>query len=134
MLSGIDYRILLWLIPVTMIVVVLGRTLWAFRGSRSWPTADGTITLLDLQPKREADGHYICAIFTYEFQDLEGRRNCSTWDKNFSNEQDARDFAARELPFGKQVLVRFNPKDPTVNNLELDSFIYTDDRPISLDL
>ena len=132
--SGVDYRILLWLIPVMVIVVVLGRTIWAFRGSRNWPTADGTITRLDVQRRQDADGHYSCATFTYEFQDSEGRRNSSTWNKNFSTEQDARDFAAREMPLGKQVLVRFNPEDPSVNDLELDSFAYTDDRPTSLGL
>lgn len=132
--SGVDYRILLWLIPVMVIAVVLGRTIWAFRGSRNWPTADGTITRLDVQRRQDADGHYSCATFTYEFQDSEGRRNSSTWNKNFSTEQDARDFAAREMPLGKQVLVRFNPEDPSVNDLELDSFAYTDDRPTSLGL
>jgi hypothetical protein len=134
MLPGVDYHWLLWLIPVLVIGVVLGRTLWAFRGSRNWPTADGTITRVDVQRKQDADGHYMCATFTYEFQDVEGRRNSSTWSKNFSTEDDARDFARRELPLGKQVVVRFNPKDPAVNELELDSFAYTNDRPTSLNL
>jgi hypothetical protein len=108
----------LWFAVVMVLALVLGRTFWVYRGSRSWPTADGTIRRLDVESRRGADGHYSRAIFTYEFQDLEGRRNSSTWDKNFSTEQDARDFAARELPIGKQVLVRFDPND----------------RPTSLDL
>ena len=134
MSSGVDYRALLWLIPAVGIAVVLGRTLWAFRGSSNWPTADGTIVHLDLQRRQDSGGHHTCAIFTYEFQDLEGCRNSSTWGKNFSTDEDARDFAAREMPIGKQVVVRFNPKDSNVNNLELDSFAYTNDRPMSLGL
>lgn len=132
--SGVDYHWLFWIIPVLVIGVMLGRTLWAFRGSRNWPTADGTITRLDVQRKQDADGHYSCATFTYEFQDLEGHQNSSTWSKDFSTEEDARNFAARELPLGKQVVVRFNPKNPAVNELELDSFAYTNDRPTSLNL
>ena len=112
-------------------------TLWVYRGSRDWPTADGTITGLDVQRKRDAGidgGHYICAVFTYEFDDLEGNRKTGTWYKNFSTEPAARDFGGRELPIGKEVLVRFNPKDPAINDLELDSSTYTDDRPTSLGL
>ena len=120
-----------------IIAVALGRTLWVYRGSRDWPTSDGTITSLDVQRKREADidgGHYICAIFTYEFCDLEGNRRTGTWYKNFSSEPAARDFAAQELPLGKQVLVRFSPKDPATSGLELDPSTYTNDRPTSLRL
>jgi hypothetical protein len=130
----VDYHMLFWLIPVSVIAIVLGRTLWVYWGSRGWPIADGTVTCLDVQRKRDADGHYICAIFTYEFEDLGGHRKTGTWYKNFSSEPEARDFAARELPLGKQVVVRFNPKDPGINDLELDSSTYTDDRPTSLDL
>ena len=35
---------------------------------------------------------------------------------------------------GKQVIVRFNPKNPAINDLELDAFTYTDDPPTSLGL
>jgi hypothetical protein len=137
MSSGIDYHVFLWLSPMLVISIVLGRTLWVYLGSRNWPTADGAITRLDVQRKQDAGrdgGHYTCATFTYEFQDLEGRRQCGTWYKNFSTEAAARDFAVRELPLGKQVLVRFNPKDPGINDLELDSSTYTNDRPTSLNL
>jgi hypothetical protein len=132
----IDYHMFFWLAPVLVIAIVLGRTLWVYLGSRSWPTVDGTITCLDVQRKRGGDidgGHYICAIFTYEFRDLGGHRTTGTWYKNFSTEPNARDFAARELPVGKQVVVRFNPKNPSINDLELDSSTYTDDRLTSLD-
>ena len=107
------------------------------RESRKWPTTDGTITCLDVQRKRDADqdgGHYFSALFTYEFYNHEGNLTTGSWYKNFSDEQAARDFAAREMPVGKQVLVRFNPKDPTTSDLELDSFVYTNDRPTSLNL
>ena len=118
-----------------MILIVLGRTLWVYRRSGDWPIADGKITNLDVERMQDAGGgHYFRATFTYEFPNLEGRRITGTWYKNFSSEPDARDFAARELPPGKQVLVRFNPKNPSLNDLELDSFTYTDDRPTSLGL
>ena len=132
---SISYHALFWLIPAFVVVVALGRTFWVYRGSHSWPVVDGAITSLDVQRKRDAGGGpYIRATFTYEFNDLEGHRKTGTWNKNFSTEPAARDFAARELPIGKQVLVRFHPKDPALNDLELDSSTYTDDRPTSLGL
>jgi len=55
-----------------------------------------------------------------------------SWYKNFSTEAEARAFADRELPIDKKVVVRFNQKNPELNNLELDSWTYTGDRPTSL--
>ena len=133
--TALNYHLFLWLVPVLVILIVLGRTLWVYRGSGDWPTADGTITNLDVERKRDGSGGpYIRATFTYEFSDLEGHRITGTWYKNFSAEADARNFAARELPLSKQVLVRFNPRDPSLNDLELDSSTYTNDRPTSLGL
>ena len=137
MFHGINYHAFLWLAAVLVVAFVPGRTLWVYRGSGNWPTADGAIASLDVQRKQDAGidgGHYICATFTYEFHDLEGNRKTGNWYKNFPTEADARDFAARELPTGKQVLIRFNPKDPGISDLELDSSTYTDDRPTSLGL
>ena len=132
-----DYHTLFWLALAVAIVAVIGRVLWLYRGSTNWPTADGAITRLDIERKRDggrAGGHYFCATFTYEFQDADGHRLSGTWYKNFSSEEEARDFAARELPIGKPVVVRFSPRNSTVNNLELDSWTYTNDRPTSLDI
>jgi len=134
MFSTAGYHVFLWLVPVLVILIVLGRVLWAYRGSGDWPIADGTITNLDVERKRDASGVHVRATFTYQFSDLENHQITGTWYKNFSTEPDARDFAARELPLGKQVLVRFNPKDPSLNDLELDSSTYTNDRPTSLGL
>jgi hypothetical protein len=52
--------------------------------------------------------------------------------QDFSTEAEARAFADRELPIDKKVVVRFNPKNPELNNLELDSWTYSGDRPTSL--
>jgi len=79
-------------------------------------------------------GHYFCATFTYEFGDSHGHRISGSWYKNFSSEAEAREFGERELPVDKKVIVRFDPKNPDVNNLELDSWTYTGDRPTSLDI
>ena len=95
---------------------------------------DGPNCGMDIQRKRTATGPYISATFTYDFCDSEGHYVSGTWYKNFSSELEARDFAARELPVGKVVVVRFNPKKPTFNALELDSWTYTNDRPTSLSL
>jgi hypothetical protein len=46
----------------------------------------------------------------------------------------AREFSERELPVGKRVVVRFDPKNPGFNDLELDSWTYTGDRPTSLSI
>jgi Protein of unknown function (DUF3592) len=130
---------LFWLVLALAIVAVIGRGLWLYRASLTWPTADGAITRLGIEWKRDAGiagRHYFCATFTYDFQDANGHRHChsGTWYKNFSTESEARDFAARELPVGKPVVVRFNPKNPAFNDLELGSWSYTNDRPTSLNI
>ena len=132
-----EYQMLLWLGLVLAIIAVIARGVWLYRASLTWLTADGAITRLGIERKRtgsSAGGHYFCATFTYEFLDPDGRRLWGTWYKNFSTEPEARDFAARELPIGKPVVVRFNPKNPAFNDLELDSWTYTNDRPISLNI
>jgi len=125
---------LFWLALAVAAVAVIARAFWMYRASLTWPTADGSITRLDIERKRDASGFYFRATFTYEFLDPNGLRLSGTWYKNFSSELEARDFAGRELAVGKPVVVRFNPRNPTFNNLELDSWTYTNDRPTSLNI
>lgn len=138
MLRSSDYQMLFWLVPALAIVALIAWGFWLYRASLTWPTTDGVITRVDIERKRGAGGagggHYFCATFTYDFQDPNGLRLSGTWYKNFSSEPEARDFAARELAVGKPVVVRFNPKNPASNDLELDSWTYTDDRPTSLNI
>ena len=129
-----DYQMLFWLSLALATVAVIARGFWLYRASLTWPTADGVITRLDIERKRAGSGHYFCATFAYAFQDPDGHRLSGTWYKNFSTVSEAQDFAARELPVGKPVVVRFNPKNPTVSDLELDSWTYTNDRPTSLNI
>lgn len=129
------YQMLYWLVPTLAIVAVIARGFWLYRASLTWPTADGVITRVDIERKRDPDGgHYFRATFTYEFQGPDGLRLSGTWYKNFSSEPEAYDFSARELAIGKPVVVRFNPKNPANNDLELDSWTYTNDRPTSLNI
>lgn len=132
-----DYQALFWLALALATVAVIVRVLWIYRGSVTWPTADGAITRLDIERKRDGGrtgGHYFCATFTYDFQDADGHRLSGTWYKNFSSEEEAREFAARELPVGRTVVVRFSPRNSALNDLELDSWTYTNDRPTSLNI
>ena len=127
----------LWLALALLVILVIARGFWLYRASLTWPTADGAITLLQIERKRSAgtpSGHYFSATFTYDFRDPSGNRVSGTWYKNFSTEADAREFAERELPIGKKVIVRFSPKNPNLNDLELDSWTYTGDRPTSLSI
>ena len=126
---------LLWLVLGLAVVAVIGRGFWLYRASLTWPMADGVITRLDVDRQQDGGlhgGHYYRATFSYDFRDPQDHRVWGTWYKNFSTEDDARKFAERELPVGKKVVVRFSPKDPTLNSLELDSWAYTGDRPLSL--
>ena len=110
---------------------------WLYRASLTWPTADGVITRIDIERCRDASihgGHYFCATFSYDFHDPAANRLYGSWYKNFSNEEEARRFSERELPVGKRVVVRFNPKNPAFNDLELDSWTYSGDRPTSLSI
>jgi hypothetical protein len=132
--SGFHYHVIVWVALAVVAVIALGRTIWAYRGSANWPKVEGIITGLDVQRRSDGEGQYCCATFTYKFQDCEGRQESGTWHKNFSTDGAARDFATRELPIGKQVIVQFDPKNPAINDLELDAFTYTDDRPMSLGL
>jgi hypothetical protein len=130
-----DYQSLFWLALALAAVAVIARAVWLYRASLTWPTADGSITRLDIERKSNAGGgHYFRATFTYDFLDANGQRFSGTWYKNFSSDSEARDFAARELPAGKPVVVRFNPRNPALNDLELDSWTYTNDRPTSLNI
>jgi Protein of unknown function (DUF3592) len=118
-------------------ISAIARGFWLYRASLTWPTADGVITRMDIERHRDANmhgGHYFCATFSYDFHDPAANRQHGTWYKNFSSAEEARQFPERELPVGKRVVVRFNPKKPAFNDLELDSGTYTGDRPTTLSI
>ena len=122
---------------MALIGAAIARGFWLYRASLTWPTADGVITRIDIERKYSGgstSGHYFSATFTYDFYDSPGHRVSSSWYKNFSTESEAKEFAERELHVDKRVIVRFNPKSPVQNNLELDSWAYTGDRPTSLNI
>jgi Protein of unknown function (DUF3592) len=128
-----------WLIGLSLalIAAVIARGFWLYRASLTWPTADGVITRIDIERKNSGgshSGHYFTATFTYDFRDSQGHRVSGSWYKSFSTESEAREFADRELHLDKKVIVRFNPKSPVQNDLELDSWTYTGDRPTSLNI
>jgi hypothetical protein len=116
-------------------ISAIARGFWLYRASLTWPTADGVITRIDIERCRDASvhgGHYFCATFSYDFHDRAANRLYGSWYKNFPSEEEARQFSERELPIGKRVVVRFNPRNPAFNDLELDSWTYSGDRPPSL--
>ena len=116
-----------------LVTGAIARGFWIYRKSLTWPTAEGEITRLDVERRRTAgEGHYFRAIFSYDFRHPDGTRQHGDWSKNFSSDAEAREFAARELPVGKRVIVRFDPKNPATNGLELDSWTYSGDRPLDL--
>jgi len=126
-----------WFIALGLAVIaaVISLGFWLYRASLTWPTADGVITRIDIEKKRSGgspSGHYFSATFTYDSRDSGGNRVSGNWYKDFSTEAEARAFADRELPIDKKVVVRFNPKNPELNNLELDSWTYSGNRPTSL--
>lgn len=118
-------------------IAAIARGFWLYRASLTWPTADGVIARIDIERRQDGGlhgGHYFRATFTYDFHDPAGKLRHGSWYKNFSSEAEARQFSDRELPIGKGVVVRFDPKNPTLNDLELDSWTYTGDRPTSLSI
>ena len=129
------FQMTVWLALGMAVLSAIARGFWLYRASLTWPTADGLITRIDIERRQDTGidgGHYFCATFSYDFRDAKGGRVWGSWYKNFSSEESAREFAARELPVGKKVVVRFNPKNPAFNSLELDSWTYTGDRPANL--
>lgn len=131
-----NFRIWIWIAAGVTVALVVARGVWLYWASLTWPTADGQVTRIDIERKRSSgtpSGYYYCATFTYDFLDGIGKRVSGSWYKNFSSEEGAREFAERELPVGKRVVVRYSPKNPArLNSLELDSWTYTGDRPTSL--
>jgi Protein of unknown function (DUF3592) len=126
-----------WLALGLALISAIARGFWLYRASLTWPTADGVITRLDVdrpQDRSVGGGHYFRATFTYDFRDPTGHRVSGTWYNNFSSEANAREFAERELPVGKNVVVRYSPKNPNLNDLELDSRTYAGDRPTTLSI
>lgn len=131
------FQITVWLLAGSALISAIARGFWLYRASLTWPTADGVITRIGIERKRDSgmvSGPYFCATFSYDFRDPAGNRLSGSWYKNFSSEEDAREFSERELPVGKRVVVRFNPKNPAFNDLELDSWTYSGDRPTSLSI
>jgi hypothetical protein len=130
-----EFQMAVWLALGLAMLPAIARGFWLYRASLNWPTADGVVTRIDVERRQASgisDGYYFCATFSYDFCDAKGNRVWGSWYKNFSSEENAREFAARELPVGKKVVVRFNPKNPSFNSLELDSWTYTGDRPANL--
>lgn len=116
-------------------LAAISRAWWLYRSSLDWPTADGSITRLDLERRSSpGEGHHFQATFSYDFRARDGGLFHGTWSKDFSSQQDAREFAERELPIGRRVIVRFHPKNPSTNDLELDSWTYAGDRPLDLNV
>jgi hypothetical protein len=118
-------------------ISAIARGFWLYRASLTWPTADGVITRIDIERRQDAGihgGHYFRATFSYDFHDPAANRLHGSWYTNFSSEEEARQFSERELPVGKRVVVRFNPKKTAFNDLELDSWTYSGDRPTSLSI
>jgi hypothetical protein len=96
-------------------ISVITRGFWLYRASLTWPTADSVITRIDIERCRDTSlhsGHYFCATFSYDFHGPAANRLHGSWYKNFSSEEEARQFSERELPVGKRVVVRFNPQKP----------------------
>lgn len=117
------------------VISAIARGFWLYQAALTWPTANGVITRIDIERRRDGGqngGHYFCATFSYDFRDPARNLRHGSWYKNFSSEEEARQFSERELPMGGPVVVRFNPKNPTLNNLELDSWTYIGDRPTTL--
>jgi len=118
-------------------VYAIVRAFWLYKGANAWPTADGTITHMEIQEfYAEGTGSPNTTYFAsvgYDFRDTKRMRCWGQWQsRQFATSEEASAFVQREMPEGKRVVVRFNPKDPMVNSLELDSWTYSGDRPLSL--
>src|SRR5258705_3581764 len=105
----------LWIALALAVILVIVRGVWLYRASLTWPTADGVITLLQIERQRDAgtpSGHHFSATFTYDFRDRAGNSVSGNWRKDFSNEANDRESAARELPLGEEDVVRYRRNNP----------------------
>lgn len=127
----------IWIGAFIYAAIVVGQRIWARRGSGEWPIADGLITQVTIvgQGMHPSPQEECSASIEYQFTDTAGETRKGIWiSQSFPNEALARDFCAREMPVGKKVAVKYSSKDSKINNLELDSWTYGDDRPLSLDI
>jgi hypothetical protein len=119
------------------LVSAIARGFWLYLASMTWPVADGVITRIGVERHQDSaasGGHHFRATFAYDFRDPAGKPVRASWSRIFSTEEDAREFSERELPVGTKVAVRFNAKNSASNGLELDSWTYRGDRPVSLSI
>jgi hypothetical protein len=132
--------IIFWIILAGALLyagIFVVRGLVRLRGSDQWPAIEGTITAVRIQQSGMPASSNVDyqAVIEYQFSDSTGRLYTGQWSlPAFSSESKTRDFSNREMPIGKTVVVEYDPKHPKINNLELDSWTYADDRPLSLDL
>jgi tetratricopeptide (TPR) repeat protein len=82
-----------WVAIGVAVAAIIVRGVWLYRASLTWPTADGVVTQLEVERRQDSNGHHFCATFSYDFYDTNGSRVSGTWFKNFSSENDAREFA-----------------------------------------
>jgi hypothetical protein len=93
----------LWLALGLAVVTAIGRGLWLYRASLTWPTADGVITRLDVDRQRDGNGgHYFRATFSYDFRDPQGHRVWGTWNKNFLRKMTLANSPNENCPSGKK--------------------------------
>ena len=71
------FQMTVWLALGIAVLSAIARGFWLYRGSLTWPTADGSITRIDIERRPDAGiggGHYFCATFSYDFRDAKGCR------------------------------------------------------------
>ena len=105
-----------------------------YRGSSAWPVQDGAIEGFEIKRWNGSAHRAYYAVVRYHFLAAGGQFSGSWNSPSFGTELELQQYLSREWPRDKRVFVKYKPETPANNFLELDSWTYTDDRPVSLNL
>jgi hypothetical protein len=124
-----------WLFLIAGISVVIYATeqLYRYRGSDSWPTTEGTIEgQPELHSYGSAKAYYAVLFYSYS---VDGERHSGTWQTpSGSRKQQILGTVGAKLPSGSSIIVRYNPKKPTLSMADIDASIFCAETTTTLGL
>jgi hypothetical protein len=105
-----------------------------FRGSEAWPIAVATVEAVEVQRVQDHNGHHFLPLVSFSFT-IENEYYSGEWvGPAFSSEQKTREFMQQNTPMGAKLSVRYKPKQPAVNVLDVDPALWDEEKPITLDI
>jgi Protein of unknown function (DUF3592) len=105
-----------------------------YRGSGHWPITPAVIETTSVR-RHQTDGLYFSPYVSFSFE-VSGEHYSGEWwtGPNYSTEDEARRFLEQNMPVGSRLNVRYKPRNPSLNMLEVDPTLWDKGKPITLGL